>query len=90
MFLDEEGLLSKKCNQTVDVDSVSCSGVCAEDPCSQNAQCIGHPAAICFPIGCECRAVWLEKDEESGESQEVICPSEGPKVRSRRDAACKS
>ena len=85
MFLDEEGLLSSKCNQTVDID---CSGVCAEDPCSRITQCIGHPAAICFPIGCECRAVWLETDEESGESQEVNC--EGPKVRSKRDAACKS
>ena len=87
MFLDEEGLLSKKCNQTVDVDSPSCTGVCAEDPCS-NTQCSGHPTAICFPIGCECRAVWLEKDEESGESQEVNC--EDPKVRSKRDAACVS
>lgn len=88
MFLNETGLPSKKCNQTVDIDSLSCSGVCAEDPCS-NARCSGHPTATCFPIGCECKAVWLERDENSGESQEVNCEGSS-KVRPKRDAACNS
>lgn len=88
IFLDEKGLPSKKCNQTVDLESFSCSGVCTEDPCS-NAQCIGHPTATCFPIGCECKAVWLVRDPDTGESIEVNC-GDSAKVRPKRDAACNS
>lgn len=88
MFLDDMGLPSTKCNQTVDLESLSCSGVCTEDPCS-NAQCAGYPNATCFPIGCECKAVWLVRNPESDESIEVNCEGSG-KVRPKRDATCNS
>ncbi len=90
MFLDEKDLPSMKCNQTVDLESLSCSGLCTEDPCS-NERCIGYPTAMCFPIGCECKAVWLVRDSETGESIEVNCGGPAANdVRRKRDAACSS
>ena len=88
LFLDENGLPSKKCNQSIDLSSLSCSGVCKQDPCL-NAQCIGYPSATCFPIGCECKAVWLIYDEATDENVEVNCASEnGKTVRQKRDTSC--
>ena len=85
MFLDENGLPSQKCNQTVDLESLSCSGVCTEDPCL-NAQCIGYPTATCFPIGCECKPVWLIRDPDTDVSREVNC-GDSANARPKRDAA---
>ena len=92
LFLDVNGVPSEKCNQTIDLNSLSCNGVCKEDPCS-NAQCTDYPSATCFPIGCECKAVWLMQDPETDENIEVNCGAHvpGAKIaRQKRDTSCSS
>ena len=87
IFLDENGVPSKKCNQTYDLESISCNGVCKEDPCL-NAECVGYPSATCFPMGCECKAVWLIHDLESGENHEVFCGREGTNINRQKRQSC--
>ena len=88
VFLDENGVPSEKCNQTVDVESLSCTGVCKEDPCL-NAECSAYPSATCFPVGCECKAVWLIHDSELSENIEVNCASDSSNsIRKKRESFC--
>lgn len=90
VFLGEDGIPSKKCNQSVDLGSLSCTGLCKEDPCL-NAHCSGYPSATCFPIGCECKAVWLIHDPDTNENMEVNCGIEDSEsVRRKRDTSCPS
>lgn len=90
IFLDENGVPSKKCNHTYDLESISCNGVCREDPCL-NAECPGYPSATCFPMGCECKAVWLIHNPYTRENLEVVCGSEGSRnTRQKRQSSCNS
>lgn len=61
VFFDEMGGFAEcKNGQPVDIDSLTCSGVCKENPC-EGKRCPAQPEALCFSIntGCECKALWL-------------------------------
>ena len=86
LFFDSTGRLAR-CNnrdfidgQPVDLISLTCTGVCKDNPC-QNLTCAQHPEALCFTSGCDCEPIWLLST-----GVQVNCTSGGviPPERSRR------
>uniref|UniRef100_A0A1X7UK13 Uncharacterized protein n=1 Tax=Amphimedon queenslandica TaxID=400682 RepID=A0A1X7UK13_AMPQE len=43
---------------TFNITSLSCTGVCPNDPCA-GITCTEHPNAMCLTVGCSCEPVWI-------------------------------
>ena len=69
----KEGSIVKLCYKGQDVDLLSCSGVCVQDPCL-GAKCPGwdESEVSCFVSGCDCQATWINLENRA----EVECQTD--------------
>ena len=59
VFLDSFGELAKCTNGQLNVQEITCTLACQNDPCAGNVSCPLYPEAMCFASECDCTPLWL-------------------------------
>ncbi len=65
-----DGSIVPECYEDHNIDHLSCSGVCVQDPCLL-AECpaLDRAEVSCFISGCDCKATWIHLKDRA----EVNC-----------------
>lgn len=69
LFMNE-GKIVSECYEGHNIDHISCSGVCVQDPCLAAAcPALDNAEVSCFISGCDCQATWIRLSDRA----EVNC-----------------
>lgn len=84
----KEGSIGTECHDSGDLEPLSCTGVCIQDPCLE-AECPAYEKSevLCSVSGCDCQVTWIhlkDRTEVNCQTGEVI--SKQDSVRRRRQA----
>lgn len=59
LFMNEGSIVSE-CYEGQNIDLLSCSGVCVQDPClAASCPSLDGSEVSCFVSGCDCQARWI-------------------------------
>jgi hypothetical protein len=65
-----DGSIVSECYEDDNMDLISCSGVCVEDPClAAGCPAFDISEVSCFTTGCDCHATWIRLSDKA----EVNC-----------------